>query len=554
MNRPPVAIYSLLTLLLGMLLQGQALAVTVCKDGTCDHTSIKSALLDTNHKGENVIITKPGLYEESGLTIGGTSQGGPRILMSQSNDPEGTIIDASGSDSAVVSCLILSTIRGITLRGGIGGVRLCAGGGSTLDNVIIENNIANGEGGGLQASWGPMTVINSTFRDNRATSGGAISMNAQSTLTIKDSTFENNKAVGDGSRARGGAIAVSGLVSMLIENTDILGNQVTSPLRSSGGGIKAGSTTILNDVNLLNNSVFATSGISEGGGIYKTKETSSGPVLEINGGSISGNEANTGGGIWVGINANLNLFGGSVTGNNARNGVAGSSGGGIFCASSDGKSIAAGHISVNTPDQVVGCGVPETGTTRTTADNEDSGTEKDPVNTYTGELFQQYDPDINLGGPMPLYFARYYASGFEQVGIFAHMGDNWRHNFDWSLLLIGSNINIVNHRGRTIQFTWNGAKWNLAGKTDVVYQLSENAGIYTLLDPRSQRFYVFNIPGNLTSISDGKGNIHSLIYNTGRLSQVADGLGRVLNLSYADSSHLTSVNDGLGRSVIYSGR
>ncbi len=549
--RTRIHTFSSLLLLVGLFgLTNQALAVTVCKDGTCDHTSIKSALLDVNHKGENVIITKPGTFQESDLTIGGTTQGGPRTLMSLNDDPAGTIIDASGSGKAVVSCLGLSTIRGITLRGGNGGVRLCYGGGSRLENVIIEDNIADGPGGGLQASWGPVTIIDSTIRNNKAVgNGGGISLVGSEGLTIRNSRIENNEVtIGVNGIASGGGISIGTFITLLIEDSDIVGNKVFASNQTRGGGISAPTTTILNNVNVSNNIAGPAAFFSGGGGIYKNKPTGSGPLLEVNGGSVSGNVAGAGGGIWLGINSKLSLFGGSVTGNNASDGTIGS-GGGVFCAYVDGASLAAGHISGNTPDQIAGCNTPSLGTTRTNADNENSGNSNDPVNTRTGELYQQHDSDISLGGPMPLYFARYYASMFKQVGISATMGNNWRHNFDWGLLIIDNSMDIVNHQGRTIQFNWNGASWDLAGKADIVYQLHENAGTYTLLDPRNQRSYVFNSDGRLISISDGKGNVHSLIYGA-QLSQVSDGLGRILNFNYDSNSHLTSVNDGMGRMVI----
>ena len=41
----------------------------------------------------------------------------------------------------------------------------------------------------------------------------------------------------------------------------------------------------------------------------------------------------------------------------------------------------------------------------------------DPVNLFTGELTINERPDLNLGGPMPLTFARYYGSGERCTGI-----------------------------------------------------------------------------------------------------------------------------------------
>ncbi len=185
-------------------------------------------------------------------------------------------------------------------------------------------------------------------------------------------------------------------------------------------------------------------------------------------------------------------------------------------------------------------------TATSAASFDSSGSSDDPVNTYTGELFKQYSPDVNLGGPMPLYFSRHYASGLLNANISGSMGDNWRHNFEWTLTDTGSAVSIVNHKGRLIQFTQNGAAWDLTGKTDIVYQLTENAGVFTLLDPRSRRMYKFNAPGQLTGIGNGKGNVHTLSYDgSGLLVQVTDGLGRTLSFSYDAGELLASVGDGV---------
>src|SRR5262245_24269076 len=49
--------------------------------------------------------------------------------------------------------------------------------------------------------------------------------------------------------------------------------------------------------------------------------------------------------------------------------------------------------------------------TPTAANAASSATSKDPVNMFTGELTLMEQPDLSLGGPMPLFFVRYYASG-----------------------------------------------------------------------------------------------------------------------------------------------
>jgi hypothetical protein len=54
----------------------------------------------------------------------------------------------------------------------------------------------------------------------------------------------------------------------------------------------------------------------------------------------------------------------------------------------------------------------------------------DPINTSTGEFFGSEGLDLNLGGPMPLFFSRYVASRLASDGIItANLGQNRSHNF-----------------------------------------------------------------------------------------------------------------------------
>jgi len=168
-----------------------------------------------------------------------------------------------------------------------------------------------------------------------------------------------------------------------------------------------------------------------------------------------------------------------------------------------------------------------------------------PINTHTGELYETYAPDFDLGGPMPLRFSRYYASGLNIAKVTGNMGNNWRHNFEWRLRDEDTTLYIVDSSGRLIQFEQNESTWNLTGKTDIVFQLFEATGQFTLLDPRDKRLYKFNANGQLIAIEDGRGNVHTLGYDgNGLLTQVTDGLGRVLSFNYDPDNHLVSVEDG----------
>jgi RHS repeat-associated protein len=186
-----------------------------------------------------------------------------------------------------------------------------------------------------------------------------------------------------------------------------------------------------------------------------------------------------------------------------------------------------------------------------------SGWASDPVNTLTGELSFHEPPDLNLGGPMPLFFQRYYGSNLASSTMSSNLGNNWRHNFDWTLNRAGASCLVVSPEGRVVSFNREGSSWVQQDGRDVAYQLIENAtdGSYTLHSPAAGRFYAFDANGILRQIQDGRGNTHYLSYgetewsNPGRLTEVwdtQDGSGRNLRCFYnstATASRITQVKE-----------
>ena len=195
-----------------------------------------------------------------------------------------------------------------------------------------------------------------------------------------------------------------------------------------------------------------------------------------------------------------------------------------------------------------------------------SGVSGDPVDTFTGEFYSAYPPDIDLGGPQPLLFQRYYSSRLLQEDtISSSLGDNWLHTFDWKLIHSGNVIEIVSDRGRIIRFgdsdiSIQRGSWILDGNPNVPYQLVRSGSEFILGDPLSKRLYFFNAPsfpadsiGELQRIEFTGGAVHTLTYSGDKVSQVADGLGRTLAFSYS-GERLATVTDGTRTvSFAYSG-
>ena len=164
-----------------------------------------------------------------------------------------------------------------------------------------------------------------------------------------------------------------------------------------------------------------------------------------------------------------------------------------------------------------------------------SGTVGDPVNTYNGELFFHEPADLWLGGPLPLSFQRYYASYLRRNFVVGDLGDNWRHNFEWSVHWNGNHLALRDQIGRKVRWTSDGAgTWTQQSGLEVPYQIRQDNGEIVIFDPESRLVYTFSEAGKLTRIRDGNGNAHTLVYDgQGRLQAVADGLGRTLRFSYS---------------------
>jgi RHS repeat-associated protein len=188
--------------------------------------------------------------------------------------------------------------------------------------------------------------------------------------------------------------------------------------------------------------------------------------------------------------------------------------------------------------------VPITPNSQTNASNNQSGNTNEPINTFTGELFEDAMVMLNLRGPMPLFFAVYYASLIESDGqISSALGRNRLHNFDAKLKIETDTITAAMSNGRVMLFTKANGKWMLTGPLDVAFQLIESGTNFILADPRSQRMWTFDAGGVLQKIEDGRGNVHTLAYTAGKLTTVSDGIGRTLTFSYTGDK-LTSVTDG----------
>lgn len=197
-----------------------------------------------------------------------------------------------------------------------------------------------------------------------------------------------------------------------------------------------------------------------------------------------------------------------------------------------------------------------------------SAMQADPINTSTGNKFQQ---DTDYSASTWLTFRRFYNSHntIKQT----NLGIQWRHSFDRSLELLKSTASgggtwLVLYRpdGSREQFQKvNGAWTSDLGIIDTVVEQDDTAGNptgYTIFMASGHEFEQYSPGGQLLSITDRDGQTTTLAYSTtstpatiapkpGLLLSVTDPRSRSLNFIYDSGAHLRTVNLPEGGSLAY---
>lgn len=226
-----------------------------CLDGGPSGNFASVSLIDMTIQPGSAPFISNGVAISTGAGPATVSLEGVRITGYAEN---GVLVEGEDAALGVVNSTIAGNRNGISVYAGS----------VTLENTVIQGNTAHGIFGSFSANHpgGRISIHQSSILDNRGTVGAGIYV---------DHT--------------GGPFEQNGIFLTKIETSVIAGNQASA---GSGGGIFTTGDLSLTATRIENNR--AANG--DGGGIYASGEAR---VLQIDQGTVTGNVARRGGGIFV---------------------------------------------------------------------------------------------------------------------------------------------------------------------------------------------------------------------------------------------------------------
>lgn len=292
-----------------------------------------------------------GTVENASLTIKDS------VISGNTSTAQGGGVYAAVTDGSV--SITGSTLSGNSATAQGGGISVSASGSTdvTLSGNTILENTAGQDGGGIylsrpeQSETAPDTTIcGNTIQKNSGKNGGGIKLDNTS-ATLENNTILENTAQNAGGGLR--ADTRSAAVTCTLRNNTIANNTAVT-----GGGISSGSssliykneytgytcTIVMESGSVTGNTARTTLGTYGGGGVHLT---GNGSRFVMKGGTIAGNNANCGGGIYSENYEGISILGGAIQGNRAAK-----HGGGIYIRNSMPNRTIAGSVT-NTVEQEV---------------------------------------------------------------------------------------------------------------------------------------------------------------------------------------------------------
>jgi predicted outer membrane repeat protein len=190
------------------------------------------------------------------------------------------------------------------------------------ENAKVYGNTASGVGGGVYASYGTLTMRdNAEVSGNRVTgdyaSGGGIGTGYYTTIAMQDhAKVSGNTASGDYATG-GGMYAFYHAGFTMRDNAEISGNTATGDHASGGGLAVVGQILTMTGNTAIKNNTAAGAESYGGGVLLKLAiyvyGDHNGELWMRDSASVSGNEAQNGGGIYVDTGASTEYYdGGSL--------------------------------------------------------------------------------------------------------------------------------------------------------------------------------------------------------------------------------------------------
>ena len=263
-----------------------------------------------------------------------------------------SIKNTSGRVFNIASGGSLTLEENITLTGtndtGNGGAVYVNGGTFTMESGSKITRSSAQNGGGVYVNGGEFEMTGTAvIQGNEATGGsshacgGGVYVNGGDFTMNGSAVIQGNKATSTSSHACGGGVYVNGTGKFDMGDTaTIQGNNAstTGTGSAAGGGgvyVNGGTFTLTGTAKIQGNTTTSTDPVSTpsgGGGVFVI----AGGTFTMSGGTIGGtdaNEADLGGGVYVGVNTDtrekgsFTIGGGTITGNTATQ-----NGGGVYVA------------------------------------------------------------------------------------------------------------------------------------------------------------------------------------------------------------------------------
>lgn len=184
----------------------------------------------------------------------------------------------------------------------------------------------------------------------------------------------------------------------------------------------------------------------------------------------------------------------------------------------------------------------------------------DPIDASTGNFFLQED---DYDGGEYLTFRRFYNSSHAMTP--AHMGFQWRHSFDRSLILNSApatSVSALRPDGKQETFSQVGTAWTGTTPGDRFSVIKDTSGTvtgYILFVGGVRQTETYDARGTLVSVTGQDGQGITLAYTTSStptvsgvlLTSVTDSKGRAITFGYDSHYRLSSVNFPDGTSASY---